>query len=138
MAHSFQYINVATRVNFAAGNKLQNRRVGAPGRCVVKCRAAKKDDDNDDNVDYGADWYAQTKKKGGIKRSSKEFYEEYRDANVKANNGRERKDLYTDNWDGDEYKGGGFNILTFLIILFLGVPALGLLFAYTSYGVLWG
>jgi hypothetical protein len=36
------------------------------------------------------------------------------------------------------WTGGGFNILTFLSILFLGVPALGLLFAYKSYGVLWG
>ena len=24
---------------------------------------------------------------------------------MKANNGKERKDLYTDNWDGAEYKG---------------------------------
>ena len=30
-----------------------------------------------------------------------------RAANLAANNGKERKDLYTDNWDGSEYKGKG-------------------------------
>jgi hypothetical protein len=30
---------------------------------------------------------------------------DWRAANSRANNGRERKDLYTDNWDGDVYKG---------------------------------
>jgi hypothetical protein len=29
----------------------------------------------------------------------------YRAANEAANNGKERKDLYTDAWDGDVYKG---------------------------------
>jgi hypothetical protein len=31
--------------------------------------------------------------------------ERYRAANAAANNGKERKDLYSDNWDGDVYKG---------------------------------
>jgi hypothetical protein len=34
-----------------------------------------------------------------------------RAANEAANNGKERKDLYTENWDGSEWKGKGFNIL---------------------------
>jgi len=29
-------------------------------------------------------------------------------ARLQANNGKERKDLYTDNWDGDVYKGACF------------------------------
>jgi hypothetical protein len=61
-----------------------------------------------------------------------------RAANLAANNGKERKDLYTDNWDGSEYKGSKFNILTLLAALFVLVPVLGLGFAYWSYGVLWG
>lgn len=55
-----------------------------------------------------------------------------------ANNGKERKDLYTDNWDGSEYKGSQFNILNLLVVLFIGVPVLGLVFAYQTYGTLWG
>ena len=45
---------------------------------------------------------------------------------------------YTDNWDGAEYKGSPFNILTLLAALFFLVPLAGLAFAYQSYGVLWG
>ena len=61
-----------------------------------------------------------------------------RAANAAANNGRERKDLYTDAWDGSEYKGSRWNVLTLLAALFLIVPVAGLGFAYWSYGVLWG
>jgi hypothetical protein len=43
-----------------------------------------------------------------------------------------------DNWDGSEYKGSPFNILTLLGLLFVLVPVAGLAFAYQSYGVLWG
>lgn len=43
-----------------------------------------------------------------------------------------------DNWDGSEYKGSKFNILTLLGLLFVLVPVAGLAFAYQSYGVLWG
>jgi hypothetical protein len=45
---------------------------------------------------------------------------------------------YTDNWDGSEYKGSPFNILTLLAFLFLAVPVAGLLFAKLTYGTLWG
>lgn len=30
------------------------------------------------------------------------------------------------------------NILSLLVVLFVGVPVLGLVFAYQTYGVLWG
>jgi hypothetical protein len=46
--------------------------------------------------------------------------------------------LPADNWDGSEYKGSSFNILTLLGLLFVLVPVAGLIFAYQSYGVLWG
>ncbi len=83
---------------------------------------------------------------------------------TQANNGKERKDLYSDNWDGDVYKGAwwrarqqargarlkwraahalpcagsGFNILNLLVLLFVLTPVLGLGFAFWSYGTLWG
>ena len=50
----------------------------------------------------------------------------------------DRQDLYTDNWDGDTYTGGGLNILTVLVGLGLGVPLVGLVFAYLTWGELWG
>uniref|UniRef100_A0A7R9T639 Uncharacterized protein n=1 Tax=Ostreococcus sp. 'lucimarinus' TaxID=242159 RepID=A0A7R9T639_9CHLO len=59
-------------------------------------------------------------------------------ANRRANNGKDRKDLYTDNWDGSEYKGSSFNILSLVAALFVLVPLGLLIFAYTSYGTLWG
>jgi hypothetical protein len=61
-----------------------------------------------------------------------------REANRLANNGRERKDLYTANWDGSEYKGSKFNILTVIALVSVLTPLLGLVFAYTTFGVLWG
>lgn len=68
------------------------------------------------------------------------FYlaDRWREANWAANNGRERKDLYTDNWDGSEYKGSPFNILSLLAFLFVATPIAGLVFAYFTYGELWG
>ena len=71
--------------------------------------------------------------------------------------------MYTDKWDGSEWKGNSFNILTFIVCpsrlermmyfvsstkadkyiaeqgaLFILTPVLGLAFAYFSYGILWG
>jgi hypothetical protein len=40
--------------------------------------------------------------------------------------------------DGSEYKGSPFNILSLLAALFILTPLLGLVFAYWSYGTLWG
>jgi len=73
-----------------------------------------------------------------IRACPSECSEYRRDANLAANNGKERKDLYTDNWDGSEWKGGSNNILTFIGALFVLVPVLGLVFAYFTYGDLWG
>ncbi|KAK3271868.1 hypothetical protein CYMTET_19804 [Cymbomonas tetramitiformis] len=103
-------------------------------------RATKRITAKKQNVDYGEDWYSSTKNFGktNTTKNSKKYMDNYREANRLANNGKERKDLYTDNWDGDVYKGSGFNILNFLIILTIGVPVLGLIFAYQTYGVLWG
>lgn len=61
-----------------------------------------------------------------------------RQANLEANNGRERKDLYTDNWDGAEYKGSPWNILNLLLALSILAPIAGLIFAFQTYGILWG
>lgn len=45
---------------------------------------------------------------------------------------------YTNNWDGSEYKGSQFNILTLLAVLFVLTPVAGLAFAKLTYGTLWG
>lgn len=47
------------------------------------------------------------------------------------------KYLYSANWQGDEYVGSRWNILTLLAGLTFFVPVAGLLFAYASYGTLW-
>lgn len=61
-----------------------------------------------------------------------------RQANRAANNGRERKDLYTDNWDGSEYKGSSVNVLTVIGAISILAPLIGLIFALQTYGTLWG
>lgn len=61
-----------------------------------------------------------------------------RQANLAANNGLERKDLYTANWAGSEYRGSRWNILTLVGALFVLTPVAGLVFAYVTYGTLWG
>ena len=81
-------------------------------------------------VDYGRDWYAQTREAAQPRRTTREEIEYRRQANLAANNGKERKDLYTDNWDGDVYKGSPINILTVLAAVSVLVPVLGLIFAY--------
>ena len=63
---------------------------------------------------------------------------ERRAANWAANNGRERKDLYTDKWDGAEYKGSPVNILTVILAISVLVPLAGIIFATQTYGTLWG
>ena len=62
----------------------------------------------------------------------------YKEANAKANNGKERKDLYTDNWDGDVYKGNPVNVLSVILAISILAPLVGLVFALQTYGTLWG
>ncbi|GIL73741.1 hypothetical protein Vretimale_5380 [Volvox reticuliferus] len=88
-------------------------------------------------LDYGNDWYKKTRELARP-RTVREEIEYRRQANLIANNGKERKDLYTDNWDGSEYKGSPFNILTLVGALFILTPVAGLVFAYYTYGTLWG
>ena len=64
--------------------------------------------------------------------------ERRRAANRAANNGLERKDLYTDAWAGSEWRGGKVNVLSVLIVISILTPAIGLAFAIWSYGVYWG
>lgn len=52
--------------------------------------------------------------------------------------GRDRDDLYTDAWDGSEWKGSNVNILTVLIAISVAVPVAGIAFAFWSYGRYWG
>jgi hypothetical protein len=61
-----------------------------------------------------------------------------RKANLVANKGKDRKDLYTDNWDGSEYKGSKLNVLSVILIVSILTPLFGIIFAYLSYGRLWG
>jgi hypothetical protein len=40
--------------------------------------------------------------------------------------------------DGDSYKGGSVNILSVLVAISILTPVAGLIFAYQTFGVLWG
>jgi hypothetical protein len=64
--------------------------------------------------------------------------ERSRKANWEANKGRERKDLYSDRWQGDRYTGSAFNILNVILVVSVLVPLLGIAFALSTYGDLWG
>lgn len=64
--------------------------------------------------------------------------EEPKPAAMQMKPGRERDDLYTDNWEGDQYVGSGWNELTVGIAVAVGVPIIGLGFAAATYGKLWG
>jgi hypothetical protein len=44
----------------------------------------------------------------------------------------------SDQWDGDVYIGGRWNELSILYLIFLAAPALTGVFAWLSYGRLWG
>eukprot|EP01025_Chloroclados_australasicus_P069820 TRINITY_DN990_c0_g3_i1.p2 TRINITY_DN990_c0_g3~~TRINITY_DN990_c0_g3_i1.p2 ORF type:complete len:150 (+),score=9.36 TRINITY_DN990_c0_g3_i1:81-530(+) len=48
------------------------------------------------------------------------------------------QDLYSANWEGGEYVGKKWNIMTFILSLSFLIPILGLVFAYFTYGKLWG
>jgi hypothetical protein len=62
-------------------------------------------------VDYGRDWFAATRdpSRGMTPRQEMAMR---REANRAANNGLERKDLYTDAWAGSEYRGSSNNIVS--------------------------
>lgn len=57
-------------------------------------------------------------------------------AERKANRGVEG--LNSDNWQGDEYVGSRWNILSLMMGLIIAIPVAGLLFAWATYGTLWG
>ena len=111
----------------------------ATSRNATVARAkSSKSSSSDVKIEYGASWYQATREAVKPKRTVREELQRRREANEAANNGKDRKDLYTENWDGSEYKGSPFNILNFIAALFVLVPVLGLAFAYWSYGDLWG
>jgi len=64
------------------------------GRPAVLVTAAKRPVKTG-KVDYGKDWYQQTKQNARRFKTVKEELEYSRKSNWEANNGRERKDLYT-------------------------------------------
>eukprot|EP00746_Dinoflagellata_sp_MGD_P001532 gnl/MRDRNA2_/MRDRNA2_102903_c0_seq1.p1 gnl/MRDRNA2_/MRDRNA2_102903_c0~~gnl/MRDRNA2_/MRDRNA2_102903_c0_seq1.p1 ORF type:complete len:225 (+),score=43.53 gnl/MRDRNA2_/MRDRNA2_102903_c0_seq1:96-770(+) len=97
----------------------------------VQVQAKQKQD-----VEYGQDWYSQTRnaiKKQNTRSGQQAYLDAWREANK-----NDRRDLYTEKWDGDEYKGSPFNILNVLIFLFIATPVFGLIFAQATYGKLWG
>lgn len=104
---------------------------GAAARSAGRCGAKKREE----GVGYGANWYEQTRAGGTARRrTDRQILEAWKKANV----GKDRRDLVSDNWDGDVYRGSGFNILNLLVLLFFLVPAVGILVAYKGYGVWWG
>lgn len=120
---------------FAAASRNQLSLTQGP-RGAVEARAKKKgsllSSRAQQEVDYGNNWYEQTRNAAKIS-NTKQYMKEWREANR-----NDRRDLYTDQWDGDEYKGSPFNILTFLIVVAVGTPAIGIWFALSSYGTVWG
>ena len=93
-------------------------------------------------VEEKRSWYQQTREDARPSRAAgwttRDEIAFRKEANLKANNGVDRKDLYTDNWDGSEYKGSALNVGTVLAFIAVAAPLVGLWFAYTSYGILWG
>lgn len=91
-------LSLTKEVAALRSSAVQRRKQGRATKLVT----AKKQ-----QVDYGEDWYSSTKNFGRTNtiKNSKKYMDNYREANRLANNGKERKDLYTDNWDGDVYKG---------------------------------
>lgn len=54
---------------------------------------------------------------------------------------RKREDrpaLFTDNWGGDVWQGGRINVLSVILLVSVLVPLGGLIFAYFTFGTLWG
>lgn len=103
-----------------------------PSTTTTKAPAAKQQQQR--AVQYGSDWYASTREASRPSTVREEI------ARRKAVNDvayRDRR-LNSDAWEGSEYKGSRWNILTFLAALFVLVPVVGLGFAYQTYGVLWG
>lgn len=50
----------------------------------------------------------------------------------------DREDLYTDNWGGDKWKGDKVNVLSIIVVVSILGPVVGLVFAYLTFGKLWG
>jgi hypothetical protein len=100
--------------------------------------AAKKKQADRDDVSYGRSWFEQTRDPTRGRTVAQEI-ERRRLANWEANGRkREREDLFTENWDGSEYKGSANNVLTWIIVAAVAAPVAGLVFAYCTYGTLWG
>lgn len=116
----------------AAGNKQAGTTTTAAKQ--PRADADKQSGGGGRAVKYGSDWYAATRE-ASRPSTVREDLARRRAVNDVAY--RDRR-LNSDAWEGSEYKGGRWNILTFLAALFVLVPVLGLAFAYQTYGVLWG
>lgn len=154
----------ATRLQRAlgVGRGGRYRQVQPAGVCWAEKKVRQQKE-----VSYGLDWYQQTRDAMNTKRSAREemgmcfisclvslgvclcvgcvslvssceIVEIRREANRRANNGRDREDLYTDNWDGDVYKGNKVNVLSVLVAISVLAPLVGIIFALQTYGTLWG
>lgn len=84
-----------------------------------------------DTLDYGSNWYKQTREQAKRVRANKQAY-------LKRKTNDEPKYLYSDNWAGDEYTGSKVNTLTVIAAISVLTPIIGLIFAFQTYGVLWG
>lgn len=100
----------------AAAPKTSTSSTSSSRRSVVAAAAPKKTaakrsrKEQQIPVDYGRDWFAATRDPSrGL--SPRQEMQMRREANRAANNGLERKDLYTDAWAGSEYRGSSNNIV---------------------------
>ena len=108
------------------------RRATTPPAGAKKGGAPDRDD-----VSYGRSWFEQTRDPLRGRTVAQEI-ERRRKANWEANGGRDREDLYTDAWAGSEWRGSGNNVLTWILVASVAAPVAGLVFAYCTYGKLWG
>lgn len=116
------------------------RPVYCPSR-KVSCQASKKNAGKERGSGYQDAWFSNTRavlEGQASTEGRRRVIKEYVEANRRANGGREREDLYTDNWDGDVYKGSPVNVLSVILGVSIIAPLIGLIFALQTYGTLWG
>jgi len=124
-----------------------------PGRAVL-CTATRKPapppskarkgaaSPSPSTVSYGSSWFERTRDPYEGRTVAQEIARR-RAANWEANGRkRDREDLYTaasgGSWEGSEYVGSANNLLTWVLVAAVAAPVAGLIFAWRTYGVLWG
>ena len=132
------------RASVGAGlTKPSTHSPGAPSSRGAALVAAAKKNADAKGVTYGESWYQKTRGQVISGKGAAAEIARRKAANWEANGRkRDREDLYTASrggaWEGSEYVGSSNNVLTWIIVAAVGAPVAGLVFAYLTYGKLWG